>query len=267
MNKLAIFLAASTLLLSSCEKVIELDLNNSDPQIVVEAWLSDDPSERAQVWLSQSVNFDQSNTYPPLSNATVFIKNRTTGEVDTLKEVGNSGIYGGSKLVAQVGQTYDLTVNVKGKTLTSSATVPRKVNLDSIRLTRTTFFGNENLQIVPRYLDPKGIGDNYRFVLSVNGNKKTDLLIQNDALSDGAYNARPLFGRMGDNDIKIGDTLSLEMRCIDAGSYFYFDTLSEGGGGPNSSSATPTNPVSNIKGGALGYFSVYTKQVKSTIVK
>lgn len=31
--------------------------------------------------------------------------------------------------------------------------------------------------------------------------------------------------------------------------------------------ATPANPVNNISGGALGYFSAHTTQIKKTIVK
>lgn len=266
------FFMAAIFLLNSCEKVIELDLNSADPQIVVEATLSDDPTQRAEVRLSKTINFTESNTFPPLSNAVVFIKNRTTNAVDTLRE-RSQGYYRADNLFGVIGQTYDLTVLVNGKTLTASATIPRKVNFDSLRFSRQAGFGGQqNILVIPIYTDLGGIGDNYRFVVTVNNKLRDNLSLFDDELSDGATNSRPLFlgGGGGGNEedrLKPGDIINVEMRCLDAGSYKYFSTVESGGGGPNSNSATPTNPISNIKGGALGYFSVYNTQVKTIIIR
>lgn len=48
------------------------------------------------------------------------------------------------------------------------------------------------------------------------------------------------------------------MQCVDKAVNLYFVSMSQ----TNGESATPANPVSNIAGGALGYFSAYTKQIK-----
>ena len=267
MNRIALLLAMSSLFISSCTKIIELDLNTSDPQIVVDAHLSDDPTDKATVKLSKTVNFSATNTFPPLSSAVVFIKNRTTGEIDTLKEA-SAGFYQGAKLVGKVGNTYDLTILTGGKTITASSTMPRKVNLDSISALKQSFFGNTQISLIPRYVDPKGLGDNYRFIVSVNGKVRKDIFTFNDELSDGGLNGRPLFGGGGEDDeIKVGDTVTLEMQGIDAPSYLYFTTMAEGGGSRNSDSATPTNPVTNLKGAILGYFSAYTTQKKTITIK
>ena len=267
MNRIALLLAMSSLFISSCTKIIELDLNTSDPQIVVDAHLSDDPTDKATVKLSKTVNFSATNTFPPLSSAVVFIKNRTTGEIDTLKEA-SAGFYQGAKLLGKVGNTYDLTILTGGKTITASSTMPRKVNLDSISALKQSFFGNTQISLIPRYVDPKGLGDNYRFIVSVNGKVRKDIFTFNDELSDGGLNGRPLFGGGGEDDeIKVGDTVTLEMQGIDAPSYLYFTSMAEGSGGQNSDSATPTNPVTNLKGAILGYFSAYTTQKKTITIK
>lgn len=260
------FFIATIFLMNSCEKVIELDLNSADPQIVVEATLSDDPTQRAEVRLSQTINFTESNNFPPLSNAVVFIKNKTTGVVDTLRE-RSQGYYRADNLFGVIGQTYDLTVLVNGKTLTASAAIPRKVNLDSLKILRQAGFGGQqNIFVLPIFTDLQGIGDKYRFVMSVNNKIRDNVFLFDDQLSDGTTNAQPLAVR-GENTLKVGDIVSLEMRCIDAGSHQYFSTVEGGGGGPNSSSATPTNPITNIKGGALGYFSAYNTQVKTITIR
>jgi hypothetical protein len=264
------FILLAALALTGCTKVIDLDLNTADPQIVVEADLSDKPSEKATVSLSKTINFSQNNTFPPLSNAVVFIKNRTTGVTDTLKET-SAGLYKGTKLVGVVGNTYDLTIQSGGKTITASSTIPRKVPFDTIAFIRQALFGNERISMIPRFNDPVGVGDNYRYIVTTNGKKATDLHIQNDALIDGKVNGRPLFtgggGPPSQDGLKVGDVIDFEFRCIDKGAYTYFETLQSGGGGPNSNSATPTNPVSNLNGAILGYFSAYTTQTKTIIVK
>lgn len=260
------FFLSIIFLMNSCEKVIELDLNSADPQIVVEANLSDNPTQRAEVRLSQTINFTESNNFPPLSNAVVFIKNQTTGATDTLRE-RSQGYYRADNLVGVIGQTYDLTVLVNGKTLTASATIPRKVNFDSLRTLRQAGFGGQqNVFVIPVFTDLKDIGDKYRFVMTVNNKLIDNIFLFDDILSDGTTNARPLLVR-GDNALKVGDIASLEMRCLDAGSYKYFSTVQGGGGGPNSNSATPTNPITNIKGGALGYFGAYNSQVKTITIR
>jgi hypothetical protein len=271
MNKLSKilsgFIMLAALTFSSCTKIIELDLNTSDPQIVVDARLSDDPTEKATVQLSKTVNFSATNTFPPLSSAVVFIKNRTTGEVDTLKET-SAGLYKGSKLVGKVGNIYDLTILTDGKTITATSTISRKVNLDSISTLKQSFLGNTQISLIPRYVDPKGMGDNYRFIISVNGKVKKDILTFNDELSDGELNGRPLFSRGDEEDaIKVGDSVTLELQGIDAAGYLYFSTMAEGGGSQNSDSATPTNPVTNLKGAILGYFSAYSTQKKTIVIQ
>ena len=49
----------------------------------------------------------------------------------------------------------------------------------------------------------------------------------------------------------IRDRIEVEFQCIDKGAYTFFYTLSR-------IEDSKTNPTSNIKGGALGYFSAST---------
>jgi hypothetical protein len=56
------------------------------------------------------------------------------------------------------------------------------------------------------------------------------------------------------------------MRCIDKNVFEYFKQLS-GLDPTNGQPTAPTNPVSNISGGALGYFSAHTTQKKKAIVQ
>jgi hypothetical protein len=276
MNKLKIFFSnfiiASLVLFTSCTKVIDIDLNSSDPQIVVEAKISDDATEKAEVRLNQSINFDQSNSFPVVKNAFVTITDKTDNVIDTLKET-SAGLYQSVKRVGITGHNYLLTIKTPTKTLTATATIPRKVTLTDIEVRAQTLLGNTNYQSIPKFIDPKGLGDNYRFIMSVNGKAKNNIFVISDELSDGAPNGRGLFvgaspGDSKDSFIKIGDTITIEMQCIDKGVYDYFNTLAGGGAGGPGGGTTPANPISNIKGdGVLGYFTAHTKQIKSVVVK
>ena len=60
----------SLLIFSSCEKVIQLDLNKENPQLVIEAIINIDSIDQ-YVYLNRTVNFDTDGGGVPFSNASV----------------------------------------------------------------------------------------------------------------------------------------------------------------------------------------------------
>ena len=70
------------IVISSCTKVINVDLNSASPQIVVQANL---PNQSAgdTVQLNQTVNFSDLNSFPAITGALVTI-NDNAGNSDTL---------------------------------------------------------------------------------------------------------------------------------------------------------------------------------------
>jgi hypothetical protein len=68
----------------------------------------------------------------------------------------------------------------------------------------------------------------------------------------------PVFRREGgsnDDPIKQGDEITVELQYLDEKLYTFFQTLDE----VNNNTA---NPVTNIKGGALGYFGAFASEQK-----
>ena len=65
----AYFLAL--MILSSCTEEIDIDLNSSDPQIVIEGSVS--TAGESLIKITESVNFDESNDFPKVRNAFVEI--------------------------------------------------------------------------------------------------------------------------------------------------------------------------------------------------
>jgi hypothetical protein len=239
--------------LFSCTKVINVNLNNANPNIVIEGIVSDAPGPY-QVQLTQTVNFSDPNIFPPVTGATVKITDITVGITDLLKELV-PGNYVTQKLQQGLtGHTYQLYVLSNGQAYTASSTMPAKVSLDSVTFYSTNIFGTKSTSAIANFQDPAGIANYYTFTEYVNGQAINQTFNFSDRLSDGKYIRRQLFN--DSSYINPGDQVSIEMHCVDNQVWQYFNTLGQAKGN-NSQAITPANPLSNI---ALGYFSAQTVQ-------
>jgi hypothetical protein len=263
-RKLTLSFAALILLLSfsSCEKVIDIEIDEADRKYVIEGTVSNIATEAPEVKISQTKNFTSDNQFVGLSGATVSIQ-VNNGMVYPLTET-TTGIYRTNGFTGIPGNSYKLAVTINGNTFTSTSIMPTTlVNLDTLTVENFAFAGTNTKIIKPSYLDPVGKGNSYRFIQFANGKLVKKVFVQNDNLSDGLRVTRPLADRNG--DLKSGDIVKVNMLCIDADVYKYWYSLDQSATGTNQS-ATPANPVSNISGGALGYFSAHSVSTKTITV-
>ncbi|WP_028666279.1 DUF4249 family protein [Runella zeae] len=266
MKKIISIASVLVLTLTACQKEIDLDLENKSGQITIEGNLSDQV-EPHFVKITKSVAFTQANQYPQVSNAVVTISDNF-GLVDTLK-YESEGKYKTSKLKAGVsGRTYTLKVLLEGQTYTSQCEMPEKVHLNGLKLNVMSFFGNTSYDVLPEYIDPPRLGNVYVFFVKVNSQKGTVFETFTDNFGNGVANQRDLnIPNDTDNPVKAGDIVSVEMRSVDSRIYTYFNALNQLAGGGPGGGISPANPPSNISGGALGYFSVHTSEVRSITIK
>jgi hypothetical protein len=249
------------LVTASCQKVINLKLNNAAPQLVIEGNLTDQLGMQT-VTLSKSVPFTSTNVFPPVTGATVTISD-SAGDHYQLTE-GPMGTYSIAPLAGAYGETYFLTVETGGKTYTAKSTMPNLVPLDSITAKINSFTKNNLRTITVNYQDPPTVANQYLFVLYVNSSQVGTIFADDDNFTNGRYVKLDLF-QTGTN-INPGDTATVNMECIDENVFKYWFSLSQQqGNGPGGGTA-PSNPPSNINNNALGYFSAHTSQFKSIIV-
>jgi len=265
--KNTIYIIALLFLTISCTEKIDLDLNSSDPQIVVEGSVATN-NETTVIKLTNSVNFDESNIFPAVQGANVVLSDNL-GNSELLNEI-SPGVYATNTLTGIVGNTYYLSIAKDYKTLTSSSRIPKQVAFDTLRVEKSNGTGGPggmgsttNYDVFVSYLDPGEETNYYRFVEMVNGEIKSSYIFD-DRLSNGNYTTSPLirFNRKLSN----GDTLQVIMQCVDENVYNYFNSFGNLMGGPASSS-TPANPYTNIEGGVLGYFSAHTFELKEVIIQ
>jgi hypothetical protein len=239
----------------ACKKVVQLDLNNAAPQIVIEGEVIN-RNEPCTVRISKTVNFSASNTYPPVSGATVQVTDSSTGVTTDLME-SSPGTYTTYAYSGIPGHIYNLRVLAEGKEYRASSTMPTPVLLDSVTFSRNTDFSNKQaINAIVDFQDPPGLGNYYQFTEYRNGRLIPNIFVFEDRLSDGRYIRQPLFN--DSSYLQREDTMLLKMYCIDKPVFDYFNTLIPVTGNSGFQSATPANPISNISNGALGYFSAHT---------
>ena len=266
------FAIIAIFVLSSCQKVIEIDLNTSNPQYVIEGEMTSE-NRPSQIKITKTANFSDSNNFPAVTGAVVTISDDANNS-ETLTET-KSGVYETKKLIGTPNRTYTLTVKHDGKTFTSVSKMPTLIPLIDIGNIPDNFGGGgpgggntDTAQIfraVPLFQDVLNVKNYYRFIQKVNRKVDRSFLVRNDELSDGKISVQPLF-TFG-SKIYRGDTLNITLQSIDKPIYDYFFSLVASSGNGPGGGATPTNPVNNITGGALGYFSAHSVSVKTVIVK
>jgi hypothetical protein len=251
------------ILFSSCQKVVELKLNNAAPQIVIQGEVTDSKGPYT-IMINQSVDFYSNNVFPAISGAIVKISDGQ-GNVDSLTEI-SPGVYSSQFLQGKPGNTYTLSVFAQNKTYTAVSTMPMPVPLDSVTLESTSGFGQQRINAIVNFQDPPGIPNYYEFIEYINGLPfKNNIFVFNDRLSDGKYISTTL--RTDSAYISLRDQVEVKMFSVDENTYNYFNQLKESSGtGAFNATASPANQTSNITGGSLGYFSAHTSQSRTIIV-
>jgi hypothetical protein len=253
----------SLLILNSCTDVIDIDLNELNPAIVIEGEVTNIRGSY-QVKISRSINFSDPNNYPTVSGADVTISDNA-GISEKLKEI-TPGIYKTSTIRGIPGRRYTLNVVIEGKTYTAVSTMPTVVLFENIEITESEEPNLENTKItnydiLPIFLDPEEAVNYYNFNIYVNGKKTKGFFnVKNDLFINGQYNVEPIFTDLVMNK---NDSIKVEMMSIDKGVYNFYNSLAIA----NEESGTPVNPINNISGGAFGYFSAHTFQTKTVAVK
>ena len=257
-------------LITSCEKEIDLDLDDKSGDLVIEGNLSDQAGPQT-VKITKSVPFTAQNQYPAVSDAVVTVSDNL-GQNETLQYAGN-GEYKTVNFTTAPGRLYTLTVKADGKDYTAQSRMPQPVSFDGLDQDSFLIGGEPTYTLLPLFTDPQEVGNRYLFSFTINNNPKKTIQTFSDNVNNGLPNQRPLIlsnddSNPTDQKVKVGDIIYVEMQCIDAPIFTFYNALLQisGNGGPGGG-ITPTNPPSNISNGALGYFSAHTSRKRSIVIQ
>jgi hypothetical protein len=142
-----------------------------------------------------------------------------------------------------------------GANYSGASTMPPQVAIDSVN-----FELNRNgitYRVICKFKDPEGVANYYGMLLNSNdtsGLDTTDLRIAADGFADGQE-----LSISRRTNLVLGDSVYVKLECFDKSTYDFYRTLPDVEGGIRSfTSAPPSNPVTNLSNGALGYFSAHS---------
>ena len=251
-------LALLLTVLFSCEKVIEVDLNDSDPQVVIEARLEAGEHD-FEVLISETTSYFSNEPVVYRNDAQVRLLDNTGGAIAV--PLDDNGRYT-TRVDAVSSQTYTLEVELGGNRYLASAEVPELVALQELEADYREAFGpfDEGYQVFLRFADDATQENYYRQIHAIDGEYELageDLQVTDDNLFNGSPQARlPIFQRIFDPGVE----LTVVFQHIDNSSFEYYNSLADiigEDGGPNGGSAAPGNPVSNWDGEVLGFFGAF----------
>jgi len=253
-----------------CEDVIQVDLNDAGPKLVVEGYISNEPG-RSFFLVSRSTDFYQPNDVEAVSGAEIIITD-DTGRVDTMFEsTGFPGLYVNSNVAGQSGHSFMASVTVDGHTYFAETSMTRPILLDSLGVEYQPGGGvgteeDEGYKLHVFFQDNPEIHDYARLKVWQN-----QIPISNYYLYDGKFSdGNPIDYEYFLEVYQPGDTLTVNLLAMDADMYDYFLTLEEvmaGDDAGNISDATPANPNSNWSDNLLGYFGAFYSDIDTIIVQ
>jgi|SRR5665648_103300 len=249
----------------ACEKVIELDLADSESVIVIEATITNNKIP-FKVLVSKTTSYFGEETDNPVSGATVSVR-AVDGEPRYFEET-EPGVYKLEKMMALTNHWYIVDVEYEGLTYSARSFMNEPVKIVDFGISYFEGYGilDSGYKVSCYLRDPANIENYYRLKYYVNGNMNSDqgnICVYTDKLFDGMA-----IGLSLPTDVsQTNDTLIIELQSIDKAAYDYFATLESISGLEIVQSASPTNPNSNFNNGALGYFSAYSFDQRKLVIK
>ena len=250
-------------LLFSCERVIDIDLNEARPRIVIQANIHN-LSGKCKVKITRTGNFFQPYSPNWVSGATVSLSSDKANYLFTEK---TPGVYNINKTGRLGPGSYRLKVEVDGKLYEAVSVMPNPVQISYLgyEYSEKTYLSEAGYRVNFALADPENEKNYYRVRYSVSGklqNDDNDYYLISDDLFNGKAVQMQLYGKRFDK----GDTVAVELMSIDKSTFDYFNMLLEVISQNAIESAAPANPTSNFSNGALGYFSAYSSDTKMIII-
>ncbi len=251
-------IACTAILLFSCEKEIDLDLDESESLFVIEGIVHDSLGDNF-VLLSKTRPFDNNDPIEKITNAVVQITDGT-GTVYTLSEV-SPGYYTNPTLSGVSGRTYGLSVNINGEVITASSFMHPRTEIDSITYQEDVGFGpveEAEYRVFCHFTDSLNYRNYYRMKVFLGQEQKDGFVNWSDDAIDGASTFLPIF----EVTYLAGETARIQLLSVDETNFRYFTAVSSSQGGD-----VPGNPTTNLSGDkAVGYFGAYAKSEHSILI-
>lgn len=250
----------------ACEKVIDVDLNDAAPRIVIEGMVTDRRGPYT-VSISRTGSYFKEPSLDKVSGAVAIISD-DYGNIDTLHET-MPGTYLTTRLRGIVGRTYTLKVISDEQMYTGTSTMMTRVNIDSLSLIKSEF---ERFDMSGHSQSEIHLDIHCYFMDPLEKNYYRIKVFKNDSINTESYRLYDDQYTNGEKtDLRIAratkdDTFRIELMSLDKATFGYYRTVAELLYQNPFFGSTPANPNNNISNGALGYFGACPISTKTIVV-
>lgn len=254
--KRSFFVVALGLLfiMTACEEVVDVDLQESEPRLVVEAsllWDQDTFENPLYIQLTTTAPFFNEEV-PPAEGAEVRVI-REDGIEYGFTEI-QPGIFRNEGFDPDPAYFYELEIIYRNEVYRAKEEFISTPTLEFVEQTEEGGFAGDEIELKLFYTDPAGIDNYYLFRFF---HERLSLQIYDDEFTDG----NQTFAFFSDEDLEPGDDVILEIQGISERFYNYLFILrSQAGtaGGPFQTQPTTVRGniinLTNPDNFALGYF-------------
>lgn len=264
-----------SLALTSCETVIDADLDTGPVQLSVDGTLTDQPGPQT-IRLTQTAPYFNNGTPPVASGATVTVTD-STGRTFAFTDPDNDGYYswkpGAKDTLGRIGQTYQLSITYQGDTYRANSRMNRVPTVDSIIFRKekiNPLSATEGYQAEFFARDLRGATDYYRVRYYRNGkaaNRPQNIITLKDASFPGSANTdglvfiRPFRQSVNPDSLyALNDSVKVEVQSLTPEAFDFWQQFSQqitnGGLFATPPANVPTNIINaNVNGRkATGFF-------------
>ncbi|HTG66382.1 MAG TPA: DUF4249 domain-containing protein [Flavobacterium sp.] len=266
------FLLLLISLFSSCEEVVNVDLDTAAPRLVVEAniiWIKGSSGNAQKIKLTTTTGYYDTEV-PIVTGANVTVTN-SDNRIFNFVEIPNTGEYGCTDFVPEIGETYTLKIINNGETYTATETFQALAPITRIEQNNEGGFTVKDIEIKAYFNDPASVNNYYLYRYEYSGESTVDYNVDEDKFFQG----NEFFSRSQKDDLKKGDVIELTHFGISKQYYNYMtiliDIMGNNSGGPfQTPPATVRGNVSNStnpKNYPLGYFSLGETDMRRYVVQ
>lgn len=188
--------------LTSCEDVIDLNLNTSEPRLVIDAslnWIKGTTGNEQKIKLTLTAPYFDT-TVPPANGAQVVVKDTDNNTFNFIEE-SNTGIYINNNFIPEINKTYILEIIYKGETYTATESLKSVVPIDYVEQKNNGGFSGNETELKAYYTDPAEQENYYFFEFKSDVAEIPSLEVYKDEFTNG----NQIFGFYSEEDLNPGN--------------------------------------------------------------
>lgn len=261
------FLLSLLVFTGSCTDVIDVDVPEAPPRLVIEAsmdWEKGTSGNQQLIKLSTSTPFFDNLSQTPVTGAIVSVIN-DTDNTEIVFTDENNGSYSTDEFVPIMGQSYTLTILHNNEVYRATETMTPVTEITAVFQSRENGFDKDALEVNIEFNDPKDIDNFYLSKFQRRGDLLQTLIDVKDEFTDG--NKMSIFYEKlqdddtGETEFVPGDVVDINLLGLSEQYYNYIQLLiqqSGGAGGPFSTTPAEIKGncinMTNPENYAFGYF-------------